>query len=75
MEQILLAYDLPKETIIFIMMFYKIIKEMLRSPNANDDFFDIVAGFLQYINSAISINNLLRLCTSSVNRSNKNGFT
>ena len=47
MEQILLAYSLPKETIIAILMPYKGPKAMVRLPNGDKDPFDIVAGFLQ----------------------------
>ena len=41
MEQILLAYGLPKEIVTAIMMFYKIMKVV------ETDHFDIVAGVLQ----------------------------
>ena len=47
MEQILLAYDLPKETVAAIMMLYKNTKVKVRSPNGDTDYFDIVAGVLQ----------------------------
>ena len=43
MEQILLAYGLPKETIAAIMMPYKYMKVKVRSPDGNKDFFDIDA--------------------------------
>ena len=43
MEQILLAYGLPKETVAAIMMLYK----KVRSPDRDTDYFDIVAGVLQ----------------------------
>ena len=46
MEQILQAYGLLKETVMATMMVYKIIKAMIRSPDGNADFFDIVAGVL-----------------------------
>ena len=45
MEQILLAYGLPKETITAIMMLYEDMKAMVQSPDT--DFFDIVTGVLQ----------------------------
>ena len=47
MEQILLSYGLPKETIIAIMMFYKNMKAMVHLPDRDTDFFDIIAGVLQ----------------------------
>ena len=48
-EQILLAYGLPKETVTAIMMLYKNTKVKLHSPDGDTDFFDIVAGVLQRI--------------------------
>ena len=47
MEQILLAYGLPKETVAALMMLSKNTKVKIRSPDANTDYFDIVAGVLQ----------------------------
>ena len=47
MEQILLAYGLPKETVEVLMMIYKNTKVKVRTPTGNKDFFDIVAGVLQ----------------------------
>ena len=47
MEQILLAYSLPKETVTAIMMLYKNMKTMVHSPDGNTDFFDVVSGVLQ----------------------------
>ena len=47
MEQILLAYGPPKETITAIMMLYKNTKVKVRSPDGDTDYFDIVAGMLQ----------------------------
>ena len=47
MEQILLAYDLPKESVAAIMMLYKNTKVKVRSPDEDTDYFDIVAGVLQ----------------------------
>ena len=46
-EQILLAYGLPKETVAAIMMLNKNMKEKSRSPDSVTHFFDIVAGVLQ----------------------------
>ena len=47
MEQILLAYGLPKETVAAIIILYKNTKVMVRSPDGDIDFFDIVAALLQ----------------------------
>ena len=47
MEQILLAYGLPKETVAAIMMLYRNTKVKFRSPNGDTDYFDIVAGVPQ----------------------------
>ena len=45
MEQILLAYGLPKETVPAIMMLYRNTKVKVHSQDG--DYFDIVAGALQ----------------------------
>ena len=47
MEQILLAYGLPEETVVAIMILYRNIKVKVRSPDGDTDYFDIVAGVLQ----------------------------
>ena len=47
MEQILLAYGLPKETIAAIMMLYKNTKVKVHSLDGDTDYFDIVADVLQ----------------------------
>ena len=47
MEQSLLAYGLQKETVAAIMMLYRNAKVKVRSPDADTDHFDIVAGVLQ----------------------------
>ena len=47
MEQILLAYDLPRETVAVVMMLYRNTKVKVRSPDGDTDYFDIVAGVLQ----------------------------
>ena len=44
MKQILPAYGLPEETVAAKMMHNKNTKVMIRSPNENTDFFDIVTG-------------------------------
>ena len=47
MEQILLAYGLPEETVAEIMILYRNTKMKMRSPDGDTDYFDIVAGVLQ----------------------------
>ena len=47
MEQILLAYSLPKETVAAIMILYRNTKVKVRSPDGDTDYFDIIAGILQ----------------------------
>ena len=44
---IFLAYDLPKETVIAIMMLFKNKNVKVRSPDGYTDYFDIAAGVLQ----------------------------
>ena len=47
MEQVLLAYGLPKETVAAITMLYRHTKVKVRSPEGDTDDFDIVTGVLQ----------------------------
>ncbi len=47
MEQILLAYGLPKETVTTIMMLYRNTKVRVHSLDGDTDYFNIVAGVLQ----------------------------
>ena len=47
MEQILLAYGLPKGAIAAIMMLYRNMKVKVCSPDGDTYYFDIVAGVLQ----------------------------
>ena len=69
MEQILLVYGLPIETVTAIMTLYKNTKVILSSSNGDTNFIarvlqgDILATCMFYT--------LLKLCTSNVNRSNK----
>ena len=44
MEQILLAYGIPKETVAAVMILYRV---KVRSPDGDTEYFDIVAGVLQ----------------------------
>ena len=47
MEQILLAYGLPKETVAAITILYKNTKVKVHSPEGDMEYFDIVAGVLR----------------------------
>ena len=47
MEQILLAYSLPKETVAIIRILYRNTKVKVRSSDGDAEYFDIVAGVLQ----------------------------
>ena len=47
MEQILLAYGLPKETVAAITILYRNTKVKERLPDGDTEYFDIVAGVLQ----------------------------
>ena len=44
MEQILLAYGLPKETVLAITILYRNTEVKVRSPNGDTEYFDIVAA-------------------------------
>ena len=46
MEQILLAYGLPKETVTAITTLYRNTKVKVRSLDGDTEYFDIVAGVL-----------------------------
>ena len=45
--QILLAYDLRKETVAAIVVLYRNTKVKVCSPDGNTEYFDIVTGVLQ----------------------------
>ena len=47
MEQILLAYSIPKETVAAITILYRNTKVKVRSPDGDTDYFEIIAGVLQ----------------------------
>ena len=47
MEQILLAYGIPKETVAAITILYRNTKVKVHSPDGDTEYFDIVAGVLQ----------------------------
>ena len=47
MEQIFLAYSLPRETVAAIRMLSKNMKVKVHSPDGDTDFFEIVTGVLR----------------------------
>ena len=76
MEQILLAYGLPKETVAAIMMLHRNTNVNVRSPDGDKDYSDIVASVLEGDILApclfiICLNYVLR---TSINKMNENGF-
>ena len=76
MEQILLAYGLPKETVAAIMILYRNTKVKVRSPDGDTKYFDIVAGVLQGDTLApylfiICLDYVLR---TSIDKIRENGF-
>ena len=76
MEQILLAYGLPKETVAAIMILYRNTKVKVRSPDGDTEYFDIVSGVLQGDTLApylfiICLDYVLR---TSINKIRENGF-
>ena len=76
LEQILLAYGLPKETVAAITILYRNIKVKVRSPDGDIEYIDIVAGVLQGDKLApylfiIYLDYVLR---TSIDRIRENGF-
>ena len=76
MEQIRLAYGIPKETVAAITILYRNTKVKVRSLNGDTEYFNIVAGVLQgdtlspYL-FIICLNYLLR---TSIDKIRENGF-
>ena len=76
MEQILLAYGLPKETVAEITILYRNTKVKVCSPVGDTEYFDIVAGVLQGDMQApclfiICLDYVLR---TSIDKIRENGF-
>ena len=76
MEQILLAYGLPKENVAAIIILYGKTKVKVCSPDGDTDYFDIVAGVLQGHTLApyifiICLDYVLRI---SIDKIKENGF-
>ena len=76
MEQIQLAYGIPKETIAAITILYRNTEVKVRSPDGDTEYFDIVAGVLQGDAQApylfiISLDYVLR---TSIDKIRENSF-
>ena len=76
MEQILLAYGIPKETVAAITILYRNTKVKVWSPDGDTEYFDIVAGVLQGDTLApylfiICLDYVLRI---SIDKIKENGF-
>ena len=76
MEQILLAYRLPKETVVAIIILYRNTKVKVCSPIGDTEYFDIVAGVLQGHTLApylfiVCLDYVLR---TSIDKIKENGF-
>ena len=76
MEQILLAYGIPKETIAAITILYRNTKVKVRSPDGDIEYFDIVAGVLQEdtLASYLFIICLDYVLRTSIDKIRENGF-
>ena len=76
MEQILLAYGLPKETVAAMTILFRSIKVTVRSPGGDTEYLDIVVGVLQRDTLApylfiICLDYVLR---TSIDKIRENGF-
>ena len=75
-EQMLLSYGLPKETVAAIIMLYRNMKVKVHSSDGDTDYFNIVAGMLQEDTLApylfiICLDYMLRM---SIDRMKENSF-
>ena len=77
MEKTLFSYAIPKETVTAITIFYKNTKSMVRSPDGDTEFFDILAGVLQGDTLApfLSVICLDYVLRTSVDKFSEYGFT
>ena len=71
MEQILLVYGLPKETVATIMILYRNTKVKIHSPDGDTDYFNTVAGILAPYLFIICLDYMLR---TSIDKIKENGF-
>ena len=76
MEQILLAYGIPKETVAAITILYRNTKVKVRSPDGDKEYFDIVSGVLQGVTLApyLFIICLVYVLGTSIDKIRENGF-
>ena len=76
MEQILLAYGLPKETVAAITILCRNTKVKVRSPDGDTEYFDIVAGVLQGDTLAQYLFNICLdyVLRKSIDKIRENGF-
>ena len=76
MEQILLAYSLPKETVAAITILYRNTKVKVPSPDGDTEYFDIVAGVLQgdTLTPYLFIICLDYVLRTSIDKIRENGF-
>ena len=76
MEQILLAYGLPKETVAAIMILYRNTKVKVRSPDGDTEYFNIVAEVLQgdTLSPYLFIIYLDYVLRTSIDKIRENGF-
>ena len=76
MEQILLAYGLPKETVAAITILYRNTKVKVRSPDGDTKDFDIVAGVLRgdTLDPYLFIICLDYVLRTSIEKIKENGF-
>ena len=76
MERILLAYSLLPENVLAIMMIYKSKKAMVRLPDRDNDFLDIVAGVLRGYKLVLylSIICLVYVLRTSIDLNKENGL-
>ena len=74
MEQILLAYGLPKETVTAITFLYRNTKVTVRSPDGDTEYFDIVAGVLQGDTLAPYLSIASYVLRTSIDKIIENGF-
>ena len=74
MEQILLAYGLPKETVAAITVLYRNTKVKVRSPDGDTEYFDIVAGVLKGDTLAPYLFCLDYMLRTSIDKIRENGF-
>ena len=76
MEQILLAYGVPKETVAAITILYRNTKVKVCSPDGDTEYFDMVAGVLQVdmLTPYLFIICLDYVLRTSIDKIKENGF-